>query len=220
MKSSAKFSLTLLIFALSATGFFFDSIKALDFFSIKKNISFDKIISIKPLDVKDKQALVESGASSLGSFTFFDTLNDPAMKKYIGLSGNVISEKEKALQKPNVLTSKKDNSLDPQVISAIPRKIITPSTKNLYRQRQIESSEPGFVLQVGSFQDFNKAVILKNKLIKRDYTVYITSTLIEKKGYILNRVFVGKFLRKVEAEKVAVKIKESEKIEPLVRYFD
>ena len=108
MKSSAKFFLTLLVLFLTAAGLFFDSAKALDFFSIKKNISFEKIISIKPIDVKDKQALVESGVSSLGSFTFFDTLNDPSMKKYIGLSGSVDLNKEKTFHKPSILTSKND----------------------------------------------------------------------------------------------------------------
>ena len=66
----------------------------------------------------------------------------------------------------------------------------------------------------------NKAVIFKNKLIKQDYPVYIVSTLIKEKGYTLHRVFVGNFLRKIEAENVAVKIKESEKIKPLVRYLE
>ena len=31
--------------------------------------------------MKDRQALVESGISTPGDFTFFDTLDDPAMKK-------------------------------------------------------------------------------------------------------------------------------------------
>ena len=64
MKSSAKIFSTLLILVLVATGLFFSSVKALKFFSEKENSSFKKVISLKPKDMKDKQALVELGASA------------------------------------------------------------------------------------------------------------------------------------------------------------
>jgi cell division septation protein DedD len=86
-------------------------------------------------------------------------------------------------------------------------------------QNQTEPSTPGFVLQVGSFQEFQRADDLKNKLINSDYSVFIASILEEEMGQTLHRVYVGTFLKKIDAEKAAVEIKESEKIESLVKYY-
>ena len=196
-----------MILVLVATGLFFSSVKALKFFSEKENSSFKKMISLKPKDMKDKQALVELGASSPDDFTFFDVLDDPEMKKYIGLDGNVVAIKEEDFYKLNDLTPKVDGS-------------ITRVTKKLEGQKLVDPSTSGFVLQVGSFQEAKKADALKNKLTNSNYPVFIVSTLVKEKGYTLHRVFVGRFLRKTEAEKVAVRIKESEKIEPLVRNYE
>jgi cell division septation protein DedD len=68
----------------------------------------------------------------------------------------------------------------------------------------------GFVLQVGSFQEFQRADYLKNKLIDSDYPVFISSTWVEEKGQALHRVVVGMFSKKIDAEKIAAEIKESE----------
>ena len=220
MKSSAKIFLTLLVFVLVAAGFFLSSVKGFKFFSKKENLSFKKMISSKPKDMKDKQALVELGASSPDDFTFFDVLDDPTMKKYIGLNGSVVAITEEDYYKSNDLTPKVDDSLAPQVVGSVSKNVITPGTKNLEGQKQVDSSTSGFVLQVGSFQEFQKADALKNKLINSNYPVFIVSTLVKERGYTLHRVFVGKFLRKIEAEKIAIRIKESEKVEPLVRYYE
>ena len=219
MKSSAKIFLTLLVFVLVAAGFFLSSVKGFKFFSKKENLSFKKMISSKPKDMKDKQALVELGASSLDDFTFFDVLDDPAMRKYIDLNGSVVI-KEKDYYKSNNLTPKVDGGLSPQVVQSVSKNAITPDTKNLDSQKEVDTLASGFVLQVGSFQEFQKADALKNKLINSNYPVFIVSTLVKEKGYTLHRVFVGKFLRKIEAEKIAIRIKESEKVEPLVRYYE
>ncbi len=220
MKSSAKIFSTLMILVLVATGLFFSSVKALKFFSEKENSSLKKMISLKPKDMKDKQALVELGARSPDDFTFFDVLDDPEMKKYIGLDGSVVAIKEEDFYKLNDLTPKVDGSLTRQVIQPVSKNVITRVTKNLEDQKQVDPSTSGFVLQVGSFQEVQKADALKNKLINSNYPVFIVSTFVKEKGYTLHRVFVGRFLRKTEAEKVAVKIKESEKIEPLVRSYE
>jgi len=219
VKSSAKVFSAFLILVLVVTGLFFSSVKALNFFSEKENSSLKKIISLKPKDMKDKQALVELGARSPDDFTFFDVLDDPEMKKYIGLNGSVVTIKEEESYKSNDLTPKVDSSLTRQVIKSASKNVITPETKNLEGQKQVDLSTPGFVLQVGSFQEVQKADALKNKLINSNYPVFIVSTLVKEKGYTLHRVFVGRFLRKIEAEKVAVRIKESEKIESLVRSY-
>ena len=109
------------------------------------------MISLKPKGMKDKQALVELGARSPDDFTFFEVLGDPEMKKYIGLDGSVVAIKEEDYYKSNDLIPKVDGSLALQVIESVSKNVITPGTKNLEGQKQVDPSTSGFVLQVGSF---------------------------------------------------------------------
>jgi len=199
MKSSAKILLMFLVFTFAGVGFFFGSDKVLKIFSEPKSLSLKKIISYKPKDIKDKQALVELGASSLGEFTFFDTLNDPEMKKYIGLNGSVVVPKE---------------------VQSISENIITSSLTNSKDVKKSNSLSSGFVLQVGSFQELKKASVLKAKMIAGGYSTFIVSALAKGKDYKLHRVFVGNFMKRTEAEKLAIKIKNTEEIESLVRFYE
>ena len=219
MKSSAKFFFIFLIFVLGIVGLFFSSTKSFNFFSDKENIFLKKIISSKPKNMKDKQALVESGMSTLEDFTFFDTLDDPTMKKYLALNGSIVSLKDENYYKSNDLSPRVNGSSASKVTQPVSGNISISGARKLKAQNQTEPSTPGFVLQVGSFQEFQRANDLKNKLINGDYSVFISSTWVEEKGQSLHRVFVGTFLKKIDAEKAAVGIKESEKIESLIKYY-
>ena len=219
MKSPAKFFSTFLIFVLGIVGLFFSSTKSFNFFSDKENISLQKIISSKPKNMKDKQALVESGISTPEDFTFFDTLDDPAMKKYLALNGSIVSLKDENYYKSNDLIPRVNGSPASKVTRPVSGNIPISGARKLTGQKQTEPSTAGFVLQVGSFQEFQRADDLKNKLINSDYSVFIASILEEEMGQTLHRVYVGTFLKKIDAEKAAVEIKESEKIESLVKYY-
>jgi len=219
MKSPAKFFSTFVIFVLGIVGLFFSSTKSFNFFSDKENISLQKIISSKPKNMKDKQALVESGISTPEDFTFFDTLNDPAMKKYLALNGSIVSLKDENYYKSNDFNPRVNGSPVSKVTQPVSGNIPISDASKHKGQTQTEPSIPGFVLQVGSFQEFQRADDLKNKLINSDYSVFIASILEEEMGQTLHRVYVGTFLKKIDAEKAAVEIKESEKIESLVKYY-
>ena len=219
MKSPAKFFSTLIIFILAVVGLFFSSTISFDFFSDKENIFLKKIISSKPKNMKDKQALVESGISTPEDFTFFDTLDDPAMKKYLALNGSIVSLKDENYYKSNDLIPRVNGSPASKVTRPVSGNISISGARKLKGQKQTEPSTAGFVLQVGSFQEFQRADDLKNKLIDSDYSVFISSTWVEEKGRALHRVFVGTFLKKIDAEKAAVEIKELGKIESLIKYY-
>ena len=199
MKSSAKILLMFLVFTFAGVGFFFGSDKVLKIFSEPKSLSLKKIISYKPKDIKDKQALVELGASSLDEFTFFDTLNDPEMKKYIGLSGSVAV---------------------PKTVQSISENVITSTSIGLESESESNSLLSEFVLQVGSFLEFKKADLLKTKMITGGYSAFIVSASAKGKDYKLHRVFVGNFMERIDAEKVAIKIKNKEKIESLIKFYE
>jgi len=219
MKSPAKFFSIFLIFVLVIAGLFFSSTKSFNFFSDKENSSLQKIISSKPKNMKDKQALVESGISTSADFTFFDTLNDPTMKKYLSLNGSIVSLKDENYYKSNDLNLRVNGSPASKVTQPVSGNIPISGARKIKGQNQTESSTQGFVVQVGSFQEFQRADDLKNKLINSDYSVFIASILEEEMGQTLHRVYVGTFLKKIDAEKAAVEIKESEKIESLVKYY-
>ena len=219
MKSPAKFFSTFLIFVLGIVGLFFSSTKSFDFFLDKENISLQKIISSKPKNMKDKQALVESGISTPEDFTFFDTLDDPAMKKYLALNGSIVSLKDENYYKSNDLNPRVNGSPASKVTQQVSGNIPISGAGKIKGQNQTEQSTQGFVVQVGSFQEFQRADDLKNKLINSDYSVFIASILEEEIGQTLHRVYVGTFLKKIDAEKAAVELKESEKIESLVKYY-
>ena len=219
MKSPAKFFSTFIIFILAVVGLFFSSTIVFDFFSYKEIIFLKKIISSKPKNMKDKQALVESGISTPEDFTFFDTLNDPAMKKYLGLNGSIVSLKDENYYKSNDLNPRVNGSPASKVTQPVSGNIPISGARKIKGQNQTEPSTQGFVVQVGSFQEFQRADDLKNKLINSDYSVFIASILEEEMGQTLHRVYVGTFLKKIDAEKAAVEIKESGKIELLIKYY-
>jgi hypothetical protein len=169
--------------------------------------------------MKDRQALVASGNSTLEEFTFFDILDDPAMKKYLSLNGSISLLKDENYYKSNDLRPRVNLSPASKVTRPVSENIFISSTRILKDQNHTEPSTAGFVLQVGSFQEFQRADYLKNKLINSDYPVFISSSWVDEKRLTLHRVFVGTFFKKKDAEKAAVEIKESEKIESLIIFY-
>ncbi len=219
MKSPTKFFSTFFVFVLCVVGLFFSSTKSFNFFLDKESISQRKIISSKPEGMKDKQPLVDSGISIPENFTFFDTLDDPSMEKYLALNGRIVSLKDENFYKSNDLIPRVNGTPASKVTRPVSANISISSARKLKGQKQTKPPTAGFVLQVGSFQEFQRADYLKNKLIDSDYPVFISSTWVEEKGQELHRVFVGMFSKKIDAEKVAVEIKESDKIESLIKSY-
>ena len=218
MNSLAKIFLSLLILVLVVVGFLFSVVKVLKIYPEKENLSLEKQISSKPKDINEKQASVEFGINYQEEFTFFDILDDPSMRKFIGLNGDVVELQESAHGKSIDLDSQIDKSLDSQFINPAAKKTLNFVVPHPGVQKQGDSSLPGFALQVGSFQKSQRANVLKNKLINKDYPVFIISTWVAEQEQTLYRVFVGRFPKKIDAEKIAMKIKETEKIDPLIKW--
>ena len=220
MKSPGNFFSTASISTFLILGLFFSLSEIFQFFSNKENTSLQKIISSKPDNIKDKQVLIESEINTFEDFTFFDTLDDPSMKKYIGLNESIVSLKKEDYNRSNdLILSTKRNSASLST-PPIPTSSSISTVIDIKNVKKNNSSTRGFALQVGSFQDFKRADSLKNKLAKYDYPVFISSTLLKSNEQTLYRVLVGTFSRKKDAEKVAIEIKGAEKIEPLIKYYE
>ncbi len=213
MKLSVKFFLSLLVFfSLISIWLFSSSINIHNYFLGKENNTIKKIISLKPKNINDKQALVELGSNSTDDFTFFDILDDPEMKKYIGLNGSVVEESKRSNH-----NLKKSNLREVLSLESISKNKLDSGSTSIEKQKRPSTS--GFIIQVGSFQEFTRAYSLKNKLINSGYPVFIDSSDALGDVQELHRVLVGTFLKKRDAEKAAAKIKESEKINPLLKYY-
>ena len=220
MKSPGNFFSTASIFTLVIVGLFFSLSEIFQFFSNKENTSLQKIISSKPKNIKGKQVLIESGINTFGDFTFFDTLDDPSMKKYIGLNGSIVSLKKKDYNRSDGLILSAKRNSESLTTLPIPKRSSIPTEIDVKNLKKNNPPTRGFALQVGSFQDFKRADSLKSKLAKYDYPVFISSILLKNNERTLHRVFIGTFSRKKDAEKVAIEIKGSEKIEPLIKYYE
>ncbi len=70
-----------------------------------------------------------------------------------------------------------------------------------------------FTIQVGAFSSKKEAQTLKKRLSRKGYTVFINTS---KRGKILYRVRVGRFIKRTDAEKVALKLKINEKLKTFI----
>ncbi|NOX21418.1 MAG: SPOR domain-containing protein [Nitrospirae bacterium] len=70
-----------------------------------------------------------------------------------------------------------------------------------------------YTIQVGAFSSKAEAEKLKNRLKKKGYTVFINTL---KKGKILYRVRVGRFIKRSDAEAAALKISINEKLKTFI----
>ena len=119
MNSPARAFLSLLVLCIIGTGIFFGVIMGLDIYNALEKPSIKKNISVKPENIKGKQALVNPSSIDENRFTFFDTLDDPSMSKFIGLNEKVI-EPQKTTNKISNLApeTKKINILQSDIVNA------------------------------------------------------------------------------------------------------
>ncbi len=70
-----------------------------------------------------------------------------------------------------------------------------------------------YTIQVGAFSSKREAQTLKKKLSKKGYTVFINTS---KRGKILYRVRVGRFIKRSDAEKAALRLRINEKLKTFI----
>ena len=102
MNSPVRTFLSLLVFGFIGTGIYFGTVKALDIYKDMEKSSLKKQISVKPENIKEKQALVDPWSIDKEELTFFDTLDDPSMSKFIGLNEKVV-QPQKTTNKTSAL---------------------------------------------------------------------------------------------------------------------
>ena len=192
---------SLLILGLIGTGLYFGGVKTIDIFMEMEKLPLKKKISVKPESI------------DMDKLTFFETLVDPLMRKFVGLNGSIIEPQEVANDKTSDFVSRDKKSSTPQPASMDAKEPLSSEA-----QKQADSLGSGFVLQVGAFHKVEGANLLKNNLGKKGYPVFVEETRMPGSNKALHRVFVGKFVDKRVAEKTAISLKEIENIDPVKQW--
>lgn len=182
--------------------FYFKDRLGLDFFGIweKKTSIRKKISAVKPKSLINK---LEDLKPISPQFTFFETLKDKTMTKYVGLHGEMLPvslparpvRSQKKIIEPDKLEPKKN-------IKAIEEK------KSPVR--------PRFAVQVGSFRDVKMASVLKVKLQKKGFDAYLMEIELPNHGGKWHRVFLGQYVDEALARKAAERARQEHKLNAVV----
>ena len=220
MNSPFRAFLSLLVLGFIGTVIYFGAVRGLNLYNAMEKSSMKKQISVKPENIKGKPVLVDPWSIDEEEFTFFDTLDDPSMTKFIGLSENVTEPPNETNYKTSDFFSKVKTNfiLQPDDVNA--KKVLNAVTHKIGVQKQGESLASGFVLQVGSFKTLERANLLKNNLNKKGYPVSVVAAQISGKGEVYHRVVIGRFTEKEAADKVAIRVEQMENLESILKWQD
>ena len=164
-----------------------------------------KVRAVKPKSLVNKLADLKPVSHQ---FTFFETLQDKTMTKYVGLNGEIlpISPPSKLV----VLPSKRKRVLKRDLHSSKQKLEIKDYTK-LPR-----SKLPYFAVQISSFRNKNKADELKTKLQKKGFDSFLMETELPNHGGKWFRVFLGKYSNEGLAHKDAERARQEYKLNAVV----
>ncbi len=118
-------------------------------------------------------------------------------------------------QKKEPSTVKKAESKPVEPLSK-PEQGITQKPKETLTERPFPiqgKSINYYTIQVGAFSSKKEAEGLKNRLTRKGYTVFINTS---KRGKILYRVRVGRFIKRSDAEEAALKLRINEKLKTFI----
>jgi len=194
--------------------------KRIAIYSDKVSVSPKKQIVSKPKNFNKTYKSVEPQGLIKDEYTFFNTLHDPSMQKFVGLEGIVVKSNEVSSDKLMALALNKANSRDIKLNDPIVKNNIQSINKNNQTSEKNKNIIPGFSIQVGSFQKIELAELLEIGLENKGYPVYVESALINEKGQVWYRVFVGRFSTKIEAEKIGIKIEEVEGLASVIKWHE
>ena len=214
MKSSTKTISFLLVFFFIGTGIYFSAMKTNEFFRPRESTALGKAIPVKPKNLRDRKKQV-APLSREEELTFFDTLGDPAMNKWVDLDGNIVELRTESGDRSKVLPLAL--ATKEQLVTSVQEPVVE---KNLTTASRVVSPEnpigAGFGVQVGSFRQLERARVLEEELKGRGYPVYVAEAKNPVAGKIWYRVFVGHYKDKQLALGMAFQIKQQEHLNGVV----
>ena len=182
--------LAMIFLVASAVGLHFSGINLLSGFQ-KKEASAKKLRAIKPKFIRDK---VAKAASDKPIYTFFETLNDPTMTRYVGLNGKLLPAKITAT--PLIPPVEKQMESEPLAKPEIKhdRNIRTPTEIG---------GRPRYAVQVSSFRDAGRAGALKMHLQEKGFDAFLMQAELADHAGTWHRVFLGRYADEEKAQEAA-----------------
>jgi len=199
-------SIVFLILVASSIFYFEDGLGS-DFFQNwdKQQPVKKKISAIKPKFLVNK---AEDLKPVSPQFTFFETLEDKTLTKYVGLHGEVL---------PFTLSSKPNNFKEkPPVKVNIKPNVARRIKQNIKIQKKPQIKVSNFALQVSSFRDVNKAGLLKTDLRGKGFDAFVMVVDLPNHGGKWYRVFLGRYSDQDLARKDAERARREHKLNSVI----
>jgi len=198
--------LAFLILATSSIFYFKDRLR-LDFFWVwNKQLPISKKVSaVKPKSLINKS---EDLKPISPQFSFFETLEDKTMTKYVGLHGEVL---------PFPLSTQSLNLKEKKSFKTpITRSLKAPIKEDVKVKNKPQLSVSTFAVQVSSFRDEKKAGILKTDLQKKGFDAFLMEAELPNHGGKWYRVFLGRYSDEDLARKDAERARQEHKLNSVI----
>ena len=196
-----------------------------------------KQTAVKPKNLKQLAKEVVAAPKIRQDFTFFDTLDDVNLVRYVNLKGQVVEKPGKGTT-PKIEEPQVPKFTTPQPPQTIPApeiaKPLEPKIKkfenldllDLVKAKEVEKGKgkSGVVLslqknifrvQVSSFRESNMARSLEAHLKNKGYPAFFKAVTLPEKG-TWYRVYLGEYAAKKEAQKTARLARERDRLKPVV----
>jgi hypothetical protein len=195
-----RFFITIFILACSSVIYFNDGLLS-GFFQENPSI-IKKVSAVKPKSIVNK---TEALGPVSHQFTFFETLKDKTMTKYVGLHGEMLP-----VSLPARSVRSHSKIIEPAKLE--PKKNI----KTIVAEEKKTSTLPRFAVQVSSFRDVKMASVLKKKLQEKGFDAYLMEIELPDHGGVWHRVFLGQYVDEALARKAAERARQEHKLNAVV----
>ncbi len=180
-----------------------------------------KISAIKPKSLRENLTKVPT-PSDEPVYSFFETLNDTTMTRYVGLNGELLPAllpPEKSVA-PVVPVKKKVVWVPPVEKKEQPQPLVKSKGKPDLNKETLSSPEikdlPAYTVQVSSFRNAKSAGALKMRLQKKGFDAFLMETVLAEPGGTWHRVFLGRYADEQKAQEAARLAKSQYKLNAVV----
>ena len=200
-----------ILVSITTSIFYFKGGLLLGFFGEwKKPAVSKKVTAVKPKFLINKAEALKPVSHQ---FTFFETLNDKTMTKYVGLHGEMLPVSSPA--KPVFLF--KEKNISSLVVEPAKSGQKSKILNNFQKEKQISPSTlHRFFVQVSSFRNQKKAGALKTKLQEKGFDSFLIETELPNHEGKWYRVFLGKYSDEELARKDAARARKEFRLNAVV----
>ena len=200
-----------ILVSITTSIFYFKGGLLLGFFGEwKKPAVSKKVSAVKPKFLINKAEALKPVSHQ---FTFFETLNDKTMTKYVGLHGEMLPVSSPA--KPVSLF--KEKNISSLVVEPAKSGQKSKILNNFQKEKQIlPSTLHRFFVQVSSFRNQKKAGALKTKLQEKGFDSFLVETELSNNKGKWYRVFLGKYSDEELASKDAERARKEFRLNAVV----